>query len=243
MAIYRAEGALGADAQEGRETVGESLTPAEAHRRNGIRDRVFCDGSDDLAVRKGLFYPAFVVWNVAEKPSVALEIIRLSSRLAINAKVVRGYLDLVEGDPFVHILLKQPLKQLDNLGTFGAWLVTGRSCRQSSASETRSDNGRTMLAKVALIRKWLLISSTKCKSRTVVSILPQRCGGVNDILCGLMMGCSLHNQGRHHRYSIRGHRNDLETRDRIHNGTRSEEMVGRIYIRNAIWGSVTKAPH
>ena len=78
-----------------------------------------------------------------------------------------------------------------NLGTFGAWLVTGRSCRQSSASETRSDNGRTMLAKVALIRKWLLISSTKCKSWTVVSILPQRCGGVNDILCGLMMGCSL----------------------------------------------------
>jgi len=123
MAIYRAEGALGADAQEGRETVRESLTPAEAHRRNRIRDRVFCDGSDDLAVRKGLFYPTFVVWNVAEKPSVALEIIRLSSRLSINAKVARGYLDLVEGDPFVHILLKQPLKQLDNLCAFRARLV------------------------------------------------------------------------------------------------------------------------
>jgi len=65
MAICGTEGALGADAQEGRETVGESLTPAEADRRNGARDRVFCDGSDSLAVTKGLFYPTFVVWNVA----------------------------------------------------------------------------------------------------------------------------------------------------------------------------------
>ncbi len=75
MAICGAEGALGADAQEGRESVGELLTPAEVDRRNGLRDRVFGDGSD-LAVRKGLFYPTFVVWNVAEKPSVSLEIIR-----------------------------------------------------------------------------------------------------------------------------------------------------------------------
>jgi hypothetical protein len=47
-----------------------------------------------------------------------------------------------------------------------------------------------MLAKVALIYVNGLISSTKCKSPTVVSILLQRCGGVIDILC-LMMGRSL----------------------------------------------------
>ena len=89
--IYRA-GALGTDAKDGCETVGESLTPAETNRRNGIRDCVFGDGSDNLAVRKRLSYPTFAVWNVAEKPSVALEIIRLSSRLASRAKSRKGYL-------------------------------------------------------------------------------------------------------------------------------------------------------
>lgn len=74
MATCRAEGALGAHGtQERRETISQSLTPAEAHGRNGIRDRVLCDSGDDLAVRKGLSYPAFAVWNIAEKPSVALE--------------------------------------------------------------------------------------------------------------------------------------------------------------------------
>jgi hypothetical protein len=74
MATCRAEGALGAHgAQERCETIGQSLTPAEAHGRNGIRDRVLCDGGDELAVRKGLSYPAVAVWNVAEEPSVALE--------------------------------------------------------------------------------------------------------------------------------------------------------------------------
>jgi len=82
VAIYRAEGALGTDAQEGREPVGESLTPAEAEWRNGLRDGVFCDASDDpfFAVREGLSYPTFAVWNVTEKPSVTLKIVRLSSR-------------------------------------------------------------------------------------------------------------------------------------------------------------------
>ena len=80
--IYRAEGALGTDAQDRCETVGESLTPAETERRDGVRDGVFCDASDDLffAVREGLSYPTFTVWNVAEKPSVSLKIVRLSSR-------------------------------------------------------------------------------------------------------------------------------------------------------------------
>ena len=82
MAICRAEGALGTDAQDRRESVGESLTPAEAERRNSVRDSVFCDASDDLffAVWEGLSYPTFAVWNVAEKPSVTLKIARLSSR-------------------------------------------------------------------------------------------------------------------------------------------------------------------
>ena len=74
MAICRAEGALRTYcAQERRETIGQSLAPAEAHRRNGIRDCILCDGGDNLAVRKGLPYPALTVWNVAEEPSVALE--------------------------------------------------------------------------------------------------------------------------------------------------------------------------
>ena len=68
---------MGADAQDRKDVrrLVKLLTPAEADRRNGLRDRVFGDGSD-LAVRKGLFYPTFVVWNVAEKPSLSLEIIR-----------------------------------------------------------------------------------------------------------------------------------------------------------------------
>ena len=74
MAICGAEGALRAHGtQERRETISQSLTPAEAHRRNGIRDRILCDGDNDLAVRKGLSYPALTVWNVAEEPSVTLE--------------------------------------------------------------------------------------------------------------------------------------------------------------------------
>jgi hypothetical protein len=74
MATRRAEGGLGAHgAQERREAISQSLAPAEAHRRNGIRDRVLCDGGDDLAVRKGLSYPTFAVWNVAKEPSVALK--------------------------------------------------------------------------------------------------------------------------------------------------------------------------
>lgn len=82
MAIYGAKGALGTDAQDGRETVGEALTPAEAERRNGVRDGIFCDASDDLlfAVREGFPYPTFAVWNITEKPSVTLKIVRLSSR-------------------------------------------------------------------------------------------------------------------------------------------------------------------
>jgi hypothetical protein len=86
-AIYRAEGTLGTDAEKGREAVRESLTPAEADRRNGVRNGVFSDGSDDLAVWKRLSYPTFTVWNVAEKPSVALRIVGLSRRLAISDKV------------------------------------------------------------------------------------------------------------------------------------------------------------
>jgi len=92
--IYRAEGALGTDAQEGRKTVGESLTPAEAERRDSVRDGVFCDASDDplFAVREGLSHPTFAVWNIAEKPSVTLKIVRLSSRVVISEKkVIRGY--------------------------------------------------------------------------------------------------------------------------------------------------------
>lgn len=92
--IYRTEGALGTDAQEGCEAVGDSLTPAEAEWRDGVRDGILCDASDDLffAVREGLSYPTFAVWNVAEKPSVTLKIVRLSSRVAISEKkVIRGY--------------------------------------------------------------------------------------------------------------------------------------------------------
>ena len=74
MVTCGAERALGAHgAQERRETVSQPLAPAEAHRRNGIRDCVLCDGGDNLAVRKGLPYPTLTVWNVAEEPSVALE--------------------------------------------------------------------------------------------------------------------------------------------------------------------------
>lgn len=74
MTICRAEGALRAyGAQERRETISQSLAPAEAHRRNSIRDCVFCDGGDNLAVRKGLPNPTLTVWNVAEEPPVALE--------------------------------------------------------------------------------------------------------------------------------------------------------------------------
>ncbi len=74
MATSRAEGALGAHgAQERCETIGQPLAPAEAHRRNGVRDRILCDGGNDLAVRKCLPYPAFAIRNVAEEPSVALE--------------------------------------------------------------------------------------------------------------------------------------------------------------------------
>jgi hypothetical protein len=82
VTIYRAEGALGTDAQDGRETVGEALAPAEAEWRNGVRDSIFCDASDDLlfAVREGLPYPTFAIWNITEKPSVTLKIVRLSSR-------------------------------------------------------------------------------------------------------------------------------------------------------------------
>jgi hypothetical protein len=71
--IHRAEGTLWTDAEKGREAVCESLTPAEADRRNGIGNGVFGDSSDDLAVWKRLSYPTFAVWNVAEKPSVALK--------------------------------------------------------------------------------------------------------------------------------------------------------------------------
>ena len=76
--VYGTERTLAANAKKGREAVGESLTPAEADRRNGVRDCVFGDGSDDFAVWKGLSHPTLVVWNVTEKPSVALGIIRLS---------------------------------------------------------------------------------------------------------------------------------------------------------------------
>jgi hypothetical protein len=97
------------------------LTPAEADRRNGLRDRLF----GDLVVREGSLLPNVrgleyrgEIIGVAGNNKV--------SRLTINAQVVRGYFDFVEDDPFAHVLLKQPLKQLDNLGTFGAWLVTGQ---------------------------------------------------------------------------------------------------------------------
>jgi hypothetical protein len=43
---------LGVDAEEGREAVGESLMPVGVERRNGIRDRIFSDGSDDLIAWK-----------------------------------------------------------------------------------------------------------------------------------------------------------------------------------------------
>jgi hypothetical protein len=88
MATCRAEGALGAHgAQERRETIGQSLTPAEAHRRNSIGDRGLCDGGDDLAVRKGLSYPTFAVWNIAEEPSVAL---KTGVRFVPSKKIIKG---------------------------------------------------------------------------------------------------------------------------------------------------------
>jgi hypothetical protein len=81
MTICGAEGALRAHgAQERRETIGQPLAPAEAHRRNGIRDCILCDCGDDLAARKGLPYPALTVWNIAEEPSVALKTGVISSR-------------------------------------------------------------------------------------------------------------------------------------------------------------------
>jgi hypothetical protein len=83
MTISRAKGPLRAhSAQERCEAVSETLTPAEAERRNGVRDRVLGDSRDDVAIRDGLSYPAFVIRNVAEEPSVALKK-GVSSRLAI----------------------------------------------------------------------------------------------------------------------------------------------------------------
>jgi hypothetical protein len=74
MAICGTEGALWAHgAQERRETISQPLAPAEAHWRDGIRDCILCDSDDNLAVRKGLPYPALTVWDVAEEPSVTLE--------------------------------------------------------------------------------------------------------------------------------------------------------------------------
>ena len=41
----------------------------------------------------------------------------------LNRKGV--YLDLIEGDPFVHVFLEQLLEQLNNFGTFTTWPVIG----------------------------------------------------------------------------------------------------------------------
>jgi hypothetical protein len=51
MAVSRAKGALRAhSAQEGCETVGEALTPAEAEGRNGVGDCVLSNSDEDIAV-------------------------------------------------------------------------------------------------------------------------------------------------------------------------------------------------
>ena len=126
MAICGAEGALRANgAQERRETISQSLAPAEAHRRNGVRDCILCDGGDDLAVRKGLPYPALTVWNVAEEPSVTLEtgVYEFETLLTSEKRKGATHFDPVERDPFAHILLQQPLEQLNDLRTFRAWLI------------------------------------------------------------------------------------------------------------------------
>ena len=129
MAICGAEGALRAHgAQERRKTISQSLAPAEAHRGNGIRDCILCDGGDDLAVGKGLPYPAVTVWNIAEEPSVTLETgVSKFDRDLLASERRKGatHLDLVERDPFTHILLQQSLEQLNDLRTFRAWLVIG----------------------------------------------------------------------------------------------------------------------
>lgn len=79
MATSRAEGAFRAHgAEEGGEAIRETLTPAEAYWRDGVRDGVLGDCGDDFAVRKGVSHPAFAIRDVAEKPSVALCIIGVS---------------------------------------------------------------------------------------------------------------------------------------------------------------------
>jgi hypothetical protein len=113
MVACGAERTLGAHgAQKRRESISQSLAPAEAHRGNGIRDCILCDGGDDLAVRKGLPYPTLTVWNVAEEPSVALET-RENNKFETSRQARRKgatHLDLVERNPFTHILLQQPLE-------------------------------------------------------------------------------------------------------------------------------------
>jgi hypothetical protein len=75
MATSRAKGALRAHgAQERCKAVGETLTPTEAEGRNGVGDRILSDSGDDLAIWEGLSHPAFMIRNVAEEPSVALQI-------------------------------------------------------------------------------------------------------------------------------------------------------------------------
>ena len=73
MAIGRAKGAFGAHgAEEGGKAIGETLAPAEAHRRDGVRDSVLGNRGDDFAVWKGISHPPFAIRDVAEEPSVAL---------------------------------------------------------------------------------------------------------------------------------------------------------------------------
>ena len=85
MAIGRAEGAFGAyGAEEGGKAIGETLAPAEAYRRDGVRDSVLGDRGDDFAVRKSVSHPPFAIRNVAEEPSVALYEFGVSSRVHNN---------------------------------------------------------------------------------------------------------------------------------------------------------------
>ena len=91
MVTCGAERALGAHgAQERCETISQSLAPAEAHRRNGIRYCILCDGDEDLAVWKGLPDPALTVWNVAKEPSVALEAGGSKFETSRQARDVKG---------------------------------------------------------------------------------------------------------------------------------------------------------
>ena len=103
MAICRAEGAFGAHgAEKGGKAIGETLAPAEAHRRDGVRDSVLGNRGDDFAVWKGISHPPFAIRDVAEEPSVALV---FSAGVSSRVHNKRGYHRTLASSRVIRLLM------------------------------------------------------------------------------------------------------------------------------------------